>query len=123
MTDVSNREDILDSRDVIERIQELAYEIMDAEAGEDVDDLQDELGGLSALQGEAEGYSGDWRHGATLIRDSYFVDYAQELAYDIGAVSTAASWPNDCIDWERAARELQADYTAVDFDGITYWVR
>lgn len=24
---------------------------------------------------------------------------------------------------ERAARELQMDYTSVEFDGITYWVR
>lgn len=27
------------------------------------------------------------------------------------------------IDWERAAEELRMDYTAVDFDGVTYWVR
>lgn len=27
------------------------------------------------------------------------------------------------VDWERAARELQMDYTPVEFDGVTYWVR
>ena len=26
-------------------------------------------------------------------------------------------------DWERATRELQMDYTEVDFDGVTYWIR
>jgi hypothetical protein len=28
-----------------------------------------------------------------------------------------------CIDWNEAASELQMDYTAVEFDGVTYWVR
>jgi predicted lipid-binding transport protein (Tim44 family) len=78
---------------------------------------------LQALQEEAEGYCDDWRHGATLIRDSYFKDYAQELADDIGAIDRNAKWPLDCIDWEKAARELQMDYTSVEFSGVTYWVR
>lgn len=34
-----------------------------------------------------------------------------------------ASWPNTCIDWDEAARELQYDYFTVEFDGITYWIR
>lgn len=48
---------------------------------------------------------------------------AQELAEDIGAIDSDAVWPNNCIDWERVARELQMDYTAVDFSGVTYWTR
>ena len=71
---------------------------------------------------EAEGYS-DWLHGATLIRDSYFKTYAQQFADDIGAVNSEAGWPNSCIDWEQAADELQMDYTAIEFDGVTDWVR
>jgi hypothetical protein len=83
-----------------------------------------ERAALVALAEEAEGYASDWADGAAvLIRDSYFETYAQELADDIGAINSDASWPNDCIDWERAARELQMDYTAVDFDGVTYWIR
>ena len=27
------------------------------------------------------------------------------------------------IDWAQAAHELQMDYTSVDFDGVTYWIR
>ena len=47
-----------------------------------------------------------------LIRDSYSEDYAQELAEDNGAISSSdASWPNTCVDWKQAARELQMDYT------------
>ena len=65
----------------------------------------------------------DWEYGVTLIRDSYFVEYAQEFADDIGVVPTEYTWPISCIDWNQAARELQIDYTPIEFAGITYWVR
>jgi len=72
--------------------------------------------------GGDEQWEGAW-YPVTLIRDSYFENYAQELADGIGAINSDARWPNNCIDWARAARELQADYTSVDFDGETYWCR
>lgn len=77
---------------------------------------------LKDLAEQAEGYS-DWKYGAQLIRETYFKDYAQQLAEDIGAVNADATWPNNCIDWEQAARELEDDYTQVDFDGVAYFVR
>ena len=82
-----------------------------------------ELKALQALADQAEGYSDDWTHGATLIRDSYFREYAQDLADDIGAIPKDAGWPSTCIDWEQATDELKQDYTSVDFDGVDYWVR
>lgn len=149
-------DDIIDSRDVIARIEELeaerdalqetVYEWENAigdtdeedekqaaaeELGRaeidleewDASDAADELRILKALADEASGYAADWRHGEALIRDSYFKDYAMELAEDIGAIDRNAQWPNTCIDWDQAARELQMDYSAVDFDGVTYWIR
>lgn len=77
---------------------------------------------LKELAEQAESY-GDWRYGETLVRDSYFANYAQQLAEDIGAVNANASWPNNCIDWEQAARELKMDYTSVYFGGVEYWLR
>lgn len=77
---------------------------------------------LKELEEQAEGCS-DWMYGAQLIRESYFKDYAQQLAEDIGAVNADATWPNNCIDWDLAARELEVDYTQVDFDGVTYLIR
>lgn len=38
-------------------------------------------------------------------------DFAQETAESIGAIDKEAGWPNNCIDWERAARELMYDYS------------
>ena len=81
-----------------------------------------ELKALRALADQCED-GGNWWHGETLIRESYFETYAQELADDIGAIPKDARWPCTCIDWEQAARELKQDYTSVDFDGVTYWVR
>jgi hypothetical protein len=86
-------------------------------------DDAEELKALKALQDQAEGYS-DWQHGAQLISDYYFEDYARDLAEDLhGSAVRNVSWPFDCIDWKQAAEALQQDYTSVDFDGNTYWVR
>lgn len=117
--EITNSQDLIDSRDIIERIKFLE---IDEENANDED--KQELVNLKALEAEAEGYSGgDWRHGATLIRDSYFEDYAKELANDIGAVDSKANWPLQHIDWEAAAEELKQDYTEVDFDGVSYYIR
>ena len=45
------------------------------------------------------------------------------MADDIGATDKSQAWPNNCIDWEQAAQELQQDYTSVELGGTTYWVR
>jgi hypothetical protein len=123
MTDVSNADDIIDSRDVISRMEELHEIATDDNADpSERTHANNELAVLQALQDEAEGYSEDWRHGATLVRDSYFTRYAQELCEDCGDI------PRDLpsyieIDWDATARNIQQDYTSVDFDGVTYWVR
>lgn len=41
----------------------------------------------------------------------------------MGAINADASWPNNCIDWGRAAEELKVDYFEVDYDGVTYLIR
>lgn len=115
----TSNDDIIDSRDVIARIEEL--ELFDEDDELDEDD-REYLKALKELADEAEGY-GDWSHGETLIRHSHFVEYAEQLAEDIGAVSESASWPNNCIDWDQAAEELKVDYMSVDFDGVEYWMR
>lgn len=119
-TEISNSDDVCDSRQIEDRITELeAVEESERDADEGA-----ELATLLALREECENVAGEeWRYGVTLIRDSYFVDYAQELAEDIGAISRDFQWPLYCIDWEHAARELRMDYSSVAWDGVTYWVR
>lgn len=37
-------------------------------------------------------------------------DFAYKMADDLGLIDKDAKWPNNCIDWEFAARELMYDY-------------
>lgn len=128
---ISNFDDLINSRDVIERIETLSalrqagpVDLGSDEDNEtDQDSLFHELATLEALAAQGEAYAPDWEYGTGLIRDSYFETYAQELADDIGAVNKDYGWPFTCIDWAQAARDLQQDYTSIDFDGVTYWVR
>jgi hypothetical protein len=160
--EISNTDDIIDSRDVIARIEELEESISNSgdcyhcgklvtrtdegepwlnDAGSAVcpafekesphqdigpeDEAEAaELRALKALATEAEGYAADWHHGETLIRDSYFEEYARDLAEDIhGREALSGAWPFGCIDWQEAAEQLQQDYTSVDFGGVTFWIR
>jgi len=90
--------------------------------GNNKDEIE-ELEALKDLQSEAS-YSTDWKYGETLIHENYFETYARELASDIGAYDDRnVKWPFTCIDWEAAAEELKQDYSEVDFDGETYYIR
>ena len=183
---ISNADDVIDSRDVIERIEELVDEIealtdafeelvddcidgaTDAstlsqvcnhyrsnpgeELARDVlndyleenpesalasarraivewnDDNADELRDLRALASEAEGYADDWKHGETLIRESYFEDHIRELVDDCytmpeGFNSGEWPWRHMTMDWKAAADEARQDYSEVEFGDVTYLIR
>jgi hypothetical protein len=159
-TTIDNCTDILDSRDIIERIAELESErdsftatcvacdgageraaghdgapydecaqcaglgMVDAPAqwaSENPDEAA-ELAALMALQDEAQGYAEDWRHGVTLVRDSYFPDYVQSLLVDCDVVPPNLPW-YVVVDWDATADNMRRDYTEVDFGGVTYLVR
>jgi len=139
---IDNTDDVIDSRDVIERLEELEGEL--AELGENYDlaeddeerkeakealgewndDNLDELEILRSLCGEGEGSTPEWRDGATLVNDNYFSEYAEDLCKDIGAIPSDLPWYiSNHIDWDGVAEEIQMDYSSIDFDGTTFWVR
>ena len=122
--------DILDSRDILERYEELddranADESSDLFPPEPLSDEEhDEYATLGDLLQEIRNNAEDTpQAGVALIADSYFEDYAREFAEDIGAVPRDAGWPTSYIDWERAADALKMDYTSIEADGRTFWVR
>ena len=104
-----------------------AYHWWITTADTDPDDAE-ELTLLEGFLKQMAGYGGDeqwdgeW-YPVTLIRDSYFEEYAEQLAEDCGTIAKDAEWPARHIDWEAAAEELRHDYTAFEFDGVTYWGR
>jgi len=131
----SNTDDVIDSRDIIARIEELESERDDWNNAEDIDGEKDpqtwedankedteELKNLTNLQDELKDYCADWEYGVTLVRESYWVDYVEELLEDIGDL------PKDLphyieIDWDKTADNIQVDYTSAEFDGVTFWAR
>ena len=86
----------------------------------------EELHELKKLASQCENY-GDWEHGEQLIADSYFAEYAEQLADDCCETPTDQHgntiWPFTCIDWKKAADLLKQDYMEVTFDGKSYWMR
>lgn len=86
-------------------------------------DEYEELVNWLDLMEQAEQYSGESFRNTQLINDNKWVEYAQQLAEDIGGVTRGAEWPFNCVDWEAAAEQLKQDYTSVSVDGNTFWVR
>lgn len=134
--EISNTDDVIDVRDIIARVEQLepirqpgAVDLGNYDDNHTAqDDLFAELATLESLLSDLVGNGGDheWRdewYPVTLIRDSYFEDYARELADDIGAVDREATWPNTYIDWEKASEALQQDYSTIEFEDVTYWYR
>lgn len=121
--------DIIDVRDIIARIEELAQDLTTYSAEAHAHpELVEEHAALCAIMADLAGaggdeqWEGDW-YPLTLIRDRYFQTYAQELAVDCGDYPKQVRWPYTCIDWELAANELLHDYTRADIGGVTYYFR
>lgn len=110
--------DVIDTRELAEELRELEFLAEESEPGLDEEDTE-KLKQLRELADEIT----DFYNGETLIAEGYFVQYAKELAQDIGAVNDSHGWPLDCIDWDKAADQLLQDYTTVEYDGDTYYVR
>lgn len=131
------RSNVIDVRDIIERVEELetnrdTFNAVKESEGDSWAEHEpsdaEELDGLTAILEELKGYGGDeqWRgdwYPVTLIRDTHFEDYAQELAEEVGAIERDATWPARHIDWKAAAEELQQDYSSVEIEGADYWYR
>jgi hypothetical protein len=136
---ISMGDDRLDSRDILERIENLELEQDDAHTKE--------IAMWRKILAEAADYAGaSPKDGIFFVKDSYWKNYAIEYADDIGSltdyarsvqryfssveyepVDLSTQWPFRHIDWDAAADELREDYTSVDveWDGstYTYWYR
>lgn len=126
-TDISSSADIIDSRDILQRISELESLIGDMQEEDEADspDLseeKEELRLLKALQEECETCTSEFEYGTPLIRESHWVEYCEEMCRDIGDMPRDIPWYIE-IDWEATADNIACDYSTVDYDGITYYVK
>jgi hypothetical protein len=123
-TNVDLSADIIDVRDIIERVEELE-ELQ--EQGEYLETPDCEMTSLRAILADLAGNGGDehWRgdwYPLTLIRDSHFILYCQELLEDCGDIPK--NLPHYiAIDWVDTALNIRIDYTSTDINGIDYWFR
>lgn len=129
-------DDVMDSRDILVRIEELTDEFTEATEGDpaDVMSVDDWAFGLSwddavelheliEFVDKYDGQYGDsFRDGVVFYHEDYFTDAMKSMLGDIGVL------PNDVpgwlvIDWEATADNLRADYTEATFRGNEYWAR
>lgn len=127
-------DDVIDSRDIIERIEELEStqtdlverlsngEISESDMKAFDDEEGKELDMLRELAEEAEQYSRDWEYGETLIHEDYFVEYCMEMLKDCGELPTNIPW-YVVIDEEATAENLKSDYVELNLDGQIYYMR
>lgn len=126
--------DILDSREIEERIEELTAEFLEATETDPADTMSaddwafglssddaQELAGLIELRDKLS-HVPDWSYGETVIREDEFADYCKEMVIDCGYA------PNDfpewlVIDWEETADNLREDYSEATVNGVTYLAR
>lgn len=114
--------DILDMRDILERREGIppnrdAYQrsVDDSEFLQLYEELEDQL--WTDMETVAHQYD------PILIRDTYFVTYAQEFAESIGAIDREQDWPANHIDWDAAADSLKMDFSEYNIGEYTYYGR
>ncbi len=120
-------EDILDSREIEEKIEELREQIEQADLDE-IDSSEDteELEMLLAFKADAVSEIGEdeWEWGICFISDNYFVEYTEDYAKDLGLINgETEGWPFRHINWDEAADELKNDYSEVKMGSEIYWGR
>jgi hypothetical protein len=155
---ISNSADVIDSRDIEERIDELAvtkealekevheaevalaYVQLNMEGEEKEENIQDDLDTAKEALKEWEDDvdegveyetllafkrdvgSSEWDSGVTLVRETYWVDYVEEMVKDIGDMPSKIP-DYIVIDWDATADNVKQDFSIADYDGVTYYYR
>lgn len=115
-------EDLKDNQEALADAQEAledAQEALEA-AQEELKDWREEFAApLTELKKFLEGMES---YGDFAISENYWREYAnQQIDEALG--DGAQNWPFNCIDYEQARNALEADYSGVEFAGVTFYIQ
>jgi hypothetical protein len=116
---------VIDTRDLQDLLEEVQAYLDDHQSGEyplDPEALEAYTSLRDTLTKAEWNVGPEWAHGAMLVAEGYFTEYARELLEDCGTI------PRDLpafvvIDWEATAENLRSDYAEVEIEGHTYLFR
>ena len=133
---------ILDTRDLSKRREELKEEILDSflenfphyqemtESFEDIrfeeeeiqswkEDFEDELEEIKEIDTIENELGSEFEYGVTLVDVDDFEEYVEDLLDELGYIpKDFPSWIE--IDWEATANNVRQDYTEVEYQGNSY---
>jgi hypothetical protein len=133
---------VLDTRDLIERRDELKEGILNSfletfehyeertESFEDIlfeeeeiqewkEDWEDDLQEIDQIDKIEDILGSEFEYGVTLVREDYWEEYVEDLLVEIGCLpKDLPSWIE--IDWVSTAYNVKQDYEEVLYQGDTY---
>ena len=111
----------LDSRDIQSEIDNIESLKNDYES--DLESLNDELAELESLKEEISNNSEeDFEYGIQLIHENDIDDYLHEMLIDCGYIpNDLPSWIK--IDWQATYDNMKQDYSELELNGNTFYVR
>ena len=114
MTAITLYDDIIDSRDIETRLEELTFSDGERDESED-----QELMFLTEIREELKDHP-EWEYGLVLISDFYFSTYVQEMLEDDGTIPQDLPWYIE-VDWEKTANNMKCDYDSIDIKGYEFF--
>jgi len=117
--EISLTQDVIDSRDIQERINALKNAKEHKLLSEDE---KRELKQLESFKEQCEDSNGDsFEYGQIIVHENYFDKYAEEKAYEFGYIEKNSPLAS-CIDWDEWAELMKDDYLEVEYNEETYYV-
>ena len=122
---ITNKDDMIDSRDVLSRIADLEERLADQSLSPEE---AEELANLCELNLNAR-HIREWQYGELLIRSSYWKQYVSDMIEDcygpLVPKEQRDTWPyrHMRLDLDTCAAELTQDYEEISFGGVDYYIR
>jgi hypothetical protein len=119
MAEITAQDDRIDSRDVIDRFNELSY----ADDNDFIDaDEKAELQSLAKLMLIGMDFN-EWDSGMVLVNEGHFTEYAKEFRQECNheLFESMPDWVKDNLDWDEIAEDMLSDFTVIEWEGKIFY--